>query len=99
MKQILRSLATLLIFITSVFAQNTVSFDNQSGEPALVKLIGATTSEIEVSDGHADVVKVLLDKGADINLKTTTGQTALAVAKEKKNTDVVQLLEKAGAKE
>ena len=35
----------------SAFAQNKVVFDNQSGEPALVKLIGPTQREVEVPNG------------------------------------------------
>jgi len=35
----------------SAFAQNKVVFDNQSGEPALVKLIGPTQKEVEVPNG------------------------------------------------
>jgi hypothetical protein len=35
----------------SAFAQNNVVFDNQSGEPALVKLIGPTQTEVEVPNG------------------------------------------------
>ena len=35
----------------SAFAQNKVVFDNQSGEPALVKLIGPTQTEVEVPNG------------------------------------------------
>ncbi len=34
--------------VTSVQAQNTVTFDNQSGETALVKLIGPTSKKVEV---------------------------------------------------
>ena len=32
----------------SAFAQNKIVFDNQSGEPALVKLIGPTQTEVDV---------------------------------------------------
>jgi len=35
----------------SAFAQNKVVFDNQSGEPALVKLIGPTQTQVEVPNG------------------------------------------------
>src|SRR5271166_1832460 len=52
----------LLAWIISASAQNTVSFDNRSGEPALVKLIGPTSSEIEVPNGTKPVVQVLAGK-------------------------------------
>ena len=35
---------------------NTVSFNNRSGDPALVKLIGPTYREIEVADGSTGTV-------------------------------------------
>ena len=35
---------------------NTVSFDNRSGDPALVKLIGPTYREIEVANGSTGTV-------------------------------------------
>jgi len=49
---------------------------------------------------YTEVVKLLLEKGADVNVKTNDGKwTALGLAKLKGHTDIVQLLEKAGAKE
>jgi len=41
-------LLVLLAGLTTVMAQNVVIFDNQSGEQALVKLIGPTYKEVEV---------------------------------------------------
>ena len=38
----------ILSAAVSAQAQNTVTFDNQSGEPALVKLIGPTLKEVGV---------------------------------------------------
>lgn len=35
----------------SAFGQNKVVFDNQSGDPALVKLIGPTKTEVQVANG------------------------------------------------
>ena len=51
MLKIILFLSILYVCIISASAQNIVSFDNQSGEPALVKLIGSNASEIEVPDG------------------------------------------------
>eukprot|EP01041_Mallomonas_annulata_P003499 gene3499-6965_t len=44
------------------------------------------------SKGYIDVVQLLLDKGADINLQTNQGKTALIVASEFGQTEVVRLL-------
>jgi ankyrin repeat protein/beta-lactamase regulating signal transducer with metallopeptidase domain len=52
--------------------------------------------------GIADVVKLLIDNGVDVTAKATINNveyTALKIAKENGNTTVMQILEKAGAKE
>jgi ankyrin repeat protein len=49
--------------------------------------------------GHVDVVKLLLEKGADVDASTDNGITALLVARKNGHADIAQLLEKAGAKE
>ena len=46
-----------------------------------------------------DMVKMLIAKGIDVNAKSATGDTALTYAKRYGNTEIVQLLEKAGAVE
>lgn len=43
--------------------------------------------------GHIEIVKVLLEKGADINMSNLAGQSALSVAWEKKQYSIVRLLE------
>ncbi|MBI4548622.1 MAG: hypothetical protein HY707_11620 [Ignavibacteriae bacterium] len=60
MRQLVASISIALACLTSAHAQNTVTFDNQSGEPALVKLIGPTHTEVEVPDG----AKVGIDASA-----------------------------------
>jgi len=62
MIKIILCLSLLLACIVSANAQNTVSFDNKSGEPALVKLIGPTATEIEVPDGTKQVVQASAGK-------------------------------------
>jgi hypothetical protein len=81
------------LHISSVDAQdhrNTVTFDNRSGEPALVKLIGPIGQTIEVPDGQSRTVNVaageyylLARYGSDPNRYTysrgdrfTVGETA-----------------------
>ena len=49
--------------------------------------------------GHRDVVKVLLDAGADVNQKDQDGETALATAKRKNHAEIVQLLKNAETKQ
>ena len=44
-------------------------------------------------------VQALLDAGADPNIKNKAGKTALQIAKEKKDDDIIQLLQEHGAKE
>jgi ankyrin repeat protein len=43
-------------------------------------------------DTRKEIVKILLEKGADKTIKDTDGKTALAWAKEKNNTETVELL-------
>jgi hypothetical protein len=45
------SLVVMCAFTVSTFAQSRVVFDNQSGEPAVVKLLGPTQSQVEVPNG------------------------------------------------
>ena len=42
--------------------------------------------------GHAEIVKLLLDRGSDINAKNSDGVTSLMAAAEKGHTEVVRLL-------
>jgi ankyrin repeat protein len=49
--------------------------------------------------GGADVAGVLIASGANASAVDRKGQTPLAVALERKNNDVVELLRKAEAKE
>ncbi len=48
--------------------------------------------------GHSDVAKLLVEKGADVNLKHEYGYTALKIAKAKGNNKIVELLKAHGAK-
>lgn len=46
----------------------------------------------EARDGHEAVVRLLVEKGADLEAKNYYGMTALDVAAEKGHTALVQLL-------
>lgn len=50
-KFIVLSMLIVCLPVVSAWAQNKVVFDNQSGEPALVKLIGPTRTDVEVPSG------------------------------------------------
>ena len=47
---------------------------------------------------NVEMVQALLDNGADVNMKSKDGSTALSWASKKGNTETVALLKKAGAK-
>jgi ankyrin repeat protein len=49
--------------------------------------------------GRQGMLEALLAAKADVNLKTGTGESALKIAKARKFQNIVDLLEKAGAKE
>ena len=51
-----------------------------------------------VYDNNPEVAQVLLTKNADINAQNDHGKTALDVAKALERNDMIELLEKAGAK-
>jgi ankyrin repeat protein len=70
-----------------------VNVTANDGSTALMLMLAA-------SSGDSEIVRDLLSKGADVSAKfTQTGKTALMLAKEKGYTDIVQLLEAAGAKQ
>ena len=51
-------------------------------------------------NNHIEIVKLLLGAdGIEINQPTNNGGTALVMAKHQKHTEIVQLLEAAGATE
>ena len=51
------------------------------------------------SRGNAEIVKVLLAKGAGVNAKAKNGFTALKLASRESHAEVVDLLKAYGAKE
>jgi hypothetical protein len=79
-----RNIALIIAVFASIIAahgQNTVNFDNQSGEPALVKIVGPTTTEVEVPSSAkkgADVIAgdytIKVRYGAPGNYRYTQGE-------------------------
>jgi hypothetical protein len=59
---------------------------------------GQTLLHQAIENNQTDVVKYLVDKGADLNLKDSKGNTALHIATQKDQTDVVKYLTDKGAK-
>jgi len=47
---------------------------------------------------NVDLVRTLIDKGANVNMRAPDGSTVLAWAMKKGNTATVELLKQAGAK-
>jgi len=46
-------------------------------------------------NGHTEIVKLLLEAKADVNLQNTSGRTALIWASREGHTEIVKLLEEA----
>ena len=61
------------------------------------KTQGLPRSMIASYTDHAEVVKLLLDKGADVAAQKKDGKTALMLAASKDHKDIVALLKERGA--
>ena len=58
------------------------------------------TGLIEASrNGYTDIVKYLVEKGADVNAKNNKNKTALDYAIKREYTEVIKILRNAGATE
>jgi len=53
---------------------------------------------IASQNGHLEIVKVLIENGADINAENAYTETALCLAKGDGHNDIVEILERLGAK-
>ena len=49
--------------------------------------------------GQTEIVKELISKGANVNDKDNSGNSALNIAKKNKEKEIINILKKAGAKE
>ncbi|MFA5729626.1 MAG: ankyrin repeat domain-containing protein [Candidatus Paceibacterota bacterium] len=61
--------------------------------------LGITSLMIASARGHFEIAKELINRGADINMQSIEGKTALFYAKNKEYYDIVNILKEAGAKE
>ena len=68
---------------------------NARDDDGMTALMYAASSE----NNDPELLKSLLARGAEINIKAKDGETALKLAGRKGKTEIVRLLEKAGAKE
>jgi hypothetical protein len=59
---------------------------------------GGTALMLAAANDHTETVKLLLDRGADINVRDNEGKTALVWAREKGHPEIVQLIEAASRK-
>jgi len=50
-------------------------------------------------NGHLEMAKFLIEKGADVNTMNNLGQTALTFASRKGHVEIMKLLRQAGARE
>ncbi|HUS37400.1 MAG TPA: ankyrin repeat domain-containing protein [Verrucomicrobiae bacterium] len=90
-----REVARLLLdrgIDVDVPGQRVVSF--RRGDKGFTPLIYACLSE----RNDPTLVKWLIERGADVNAKASTGETALSVAQQRGNTKIVATLLAAGAK-
>jgi len=63
-------------------------------------ILGMTALMVAAEEGYTDIAKVLIDSGADVNMRKggrNQGYTALMIAVENGHTEIVKLLLKAGA--
>ena len=58
---------------------------------------GASALQAASQSGQADIVRILLDRGADVNLSNKEGSTALMAASFNRHQDIVKILLAAGA--
>lgn len=61
--------------------------------------VGSTALFYAVYSGKADLVKLLIDLKANVNVRTKDGDTPLKAAQKGDQTDIIEILKAAGAKE
>lgn len=67
-----------------------LDFQNNFGYTALIEAVALTDG----SEKFVEIVKILVDAGADITLKDKSGKTALDYAKEKSYDEMIEIISK-----
>jgi ankyrin repeat protein len=63
-----------------------------AGADASASCMGASALMVASGEGHTDIVRELIDAGADVNAKDDDGKTALQHAAKNKHREIVALL-------
>ena len=71
---------------------------NNGANPNREYTLAGTPLFAAVNEGHADMVNLLLSRGADFRIRIGD-ETVLQIARKRKDQAVIDLLEAAGAKE
>ncbi len=70
----------------------------QNGADVNIQSDSGTPLRTACLRGKKEIVELLLANGADINVKDNAGKTALDIARQREHTEIVELLQKHGAK-
>jgi hypothetical protein len=90
----------LMFAVTNIHRDTAKRLLEHGADVNAVANDGSTALILAASAGDAKIVRDLLSEGADPSARfTQTGKTALMVAKEKNFTEIVRLLEGAGARQ
>jgi ankyrin repeat protein len=89
-----KSGATALMWAANGGHAEVVKLLLEKGADVNVKRIGdgITALAVAAQNGHTELVNLLLEKGAEVNAKSSTGVTALILASQNGHTDVVKSL-------
>lgn len=90
---------TPLLVAAKFGKQKTVEMLLQAGAKIDEQNQGYTALMIASRKGYRDLVHFLIEKHANLDLKNDAGKTALSLAREYGQAEIVELLEKAGARE
>ena len=89
--------ATLAVTLLLNGISRVAKYAKKVAHPNLQNNSGITALMVAAKAGHTEVVRVLLEGGADPNIQDTTGVTALMAAAQAGHTEVVRVLLEGGA--
>lgn len=85
----------LMLAVSGGFGSMIMDLLDKGAEVNRVTAKGYTALIMAVAEERTPIVQALLQHGADIKQKTGAGSTALDLAKERKNKEIIRLLENA----